>query len=469
VTLLAGIDSQEEKEGEDQMTQQTFNVSEDVRVEVRDCRDRVTVIGWDDKEHVSVDYAARQEGEAIVVEGADKVMVHVPHSAPVKIAECEADVRVEHLDGRVELESIGGVVSLCSLRGEVFARDIEGGLAARDVASIKGEGSWDGDVSLYNVMSFDVEQVGGAATLNQVEAATLAKVEGDFVAKGVKSLKGAGEWEGDVTLREVESVELKEIDGSVSMSELSAVKIVRIDGDLNAYNVRGSFELSEVNGDVNLRDVSGSVSLDRVEGDFIASDVRGALRVLDIEGDAIVSMGEVTQTELHADGDVVINLPVDGNAEIDLDAPRGHLVAHADIQIDHEDENHLSGKLGGGGVKIRAESARGDLILRAGGTERHHIHASFRHEAFANMGQEIAQQVRDSMRESLKGWRVNVRPKIRFKHRMRWGKRHGAEEDREVINQSGPAAGSRERQEILDAIARGEMNVDDAIKKLRGE
>jgi len=33
----------------------------------------------------------------------------------------------------------------------------------------------------------------------------------------------------------------------------------------------------------------------------------------------------------------------------------------------------------------------------------------------------------------------------------------------------GPAPGSPERQAILDAIARGEMNVDDAIKKLTGE
>jgi hypothetical protein len=224
--------------------------------------------------------------------------------------------------------------------------------------------------------------------------------------------------------------------------------------------------MDQVKGDANLREVSGSVSLNRVEGDLIVSGARGALHVVEIEGDAVVSMSEVAQMDLRAAGDVVINLPEQGNAEIELDAPRGHLVANADIQVDHEDANHVSGKLGNGGVKIRAESARGDLILRAGGWG-HHVHASIRHEAYANMGQEIAQQVRDSMRESFKGWRVNVHPKINFKHKKHWGRWHEEEEDREEEKPRGPAAGSPERQAILDAIARGETSVDDAIKKLR--
>jgi hypothetical protein len=37
------------------------------------------------------------------------------------------------------------------------------------------------------------------------------------------------------------------------------------------------------------------------------------------------------------------------------------------------------------------------------------------------------------------------------------------------VKSSGPAAGSPERQAILDAIARGELSVDDAIRKIRGE
>ncbi len=407
--MLAGIDNGDEKQGEDKMSQQTYNVSENVHIEIRNCQDRVTVIGWDDGQHVSLDCAARQEGDAIIVEDVDKAMLRVPRRAAVMIGDTEADVRVEDLDGRVELEHIGGDVALRSLRGEVIAHDIEGDLAARDVASIKSEGSWDGDVSLHSVKSFQAEEVEGSVTMSDVESATVDKVKGDVSAKGVKSLKGAAEWEGDLTLREVESTEVDKIEGDASISELGAVKIREIEGDLNAFSVHGSIAIDQVKGNVNLREVSGSVSLDRVEGDLIASGIRGALHVVEIEGDAVVSMSEIAPMELRADGDVVINLPEQGNAEIELDAPRGDLVANADIQVDHDDANHVSGRLGNGGVKIRAESVRRDLILRAGGMRRHHIHASVRHEAFANMGQEIAQQVRDSMRESFRGWRISPR------------------------------------------------------------
>ncbi len=99
-TMLAGIDTGDEKQGEDKMSQQTYNVSENVHIEVRNCHKRVTVIGWDDAQHVSVDCAARQEGDAIIVEDVDKVMVRVPRRAAVKIADTEADVRVEDLGTR---------------------------------------------------------------------------------------------------------------------------------------------------------------------------------------------------------------------------------------------------------------------------------------------------------------------------------------------------------------------------------
>ncbi len=470
MTMLAGVDTNCEEEGEDQMSQQTFNVSENVRINVQNCHNRVTVIGWDDAQHVSVDYAARQEGDAIIVEDADEVTVRVPRRAIVKIEDCEADVRVEDLDGSVELEHIGGDVSLRSLRGEVIARDVDGDLSARDVASLKGEGSWDGDVGLHDVKSFQAEQVKGALAMSDIQAASVDRLEGDLTARNVKALKGAADWEGDVGLRDVESIEVDEIEGDVSMSELGAVKIRSIHGDLNAYNVRGSIAMDEVKGDLNLREVGGSVSLDSVEGDFIASGIHGALQVADIDGDAVVSMAAVAQMDLRAKGDVVINLPAPVNAEIELDAPHGQLVAHADIKVTEEDESHVRGTLGSGGAKIRAESAKGDLILRAGGSGRHHVHASVRRPEFADMGQRIAEEVRESMRDSFKGWRFNAQPKIKIKHKKHWGGWHEEEEDREEqAKPRGPAAGSPERQTILDAIARGELNVDDAIKKLRGE
>jgi len=464
------------------MAQQTFNVSENARIEVRNCHNRVTIMGWDDAKRVGVDYAARQEGDTIVIENADRVMVRAPRAATVLIAECEADVRVEDLDGRVELSHIGGDVSLRNLRGEVLARDLDGDLAARDLASLKGEGTWDGDVALSNVKTFQAAEVEGDVALNNVETVSVDSIEGETVAKGVKSLKGAGTWDGDVVLRGVESAEVNAIEGDLNLSEMGAAKIQSVEGDLTAFGIRDSLTLERVKGDANLRQIGGNVSLEHVEGDFIASDARGALNVMDVEGDAVVSFAEIAALELRAEGDVVLNFPEKANADIELDAPHGDLVAHADIQVTEENKNHLRGTLGSGGTKIRAESTKGDLILRAGGAGRRLGHAHVDTREFADMGQRIAREVRESMRdsmrdsirESVRGARGIMRPKIKIeKHLGRHHRHHGEEREEEIrVDEQkphGPAAGSSERQAILDAIARGELNVDDAIKKLRGE
>ena len=82
--------------------------------------------------------------------------------------------------------------------------------------------------------------------------------------------------------------------------------------------------------------------------------------------------------------------------------------------------------------------------------------------------------MRDSIRESMRGVPGTMRPKIKIeKHFGRRHRHHDEEREEEIRMEEqkphGPAAGSPERQAILDAIARGELNVDDAIKKLRGE
>lgn len=464
------------------MTQQTFNVSENARVEIRNCHNRVSVIGWDDAQRVGVDYAARQEGDTVVIENADRVMARVPRGAAIFIAECEADVRIEDLDGRVELSHVGGDVSLRNLRGEVLARDLDGELAGRDLASLKGEGTWDGDVALSNVKSFQATQVEGDLVINNVESVSVDNVEGDTVAKGAKSLKGAGTWDGDTVMRGVESADINEIEGDANLSEMGAAKIQSIEGDLTAFGIRDLLAIDRVKGDVNLRQLGGNVSLERVHGDFIASDVQGAMNVMDVEGDAVVSFAKIAPLDLRAEGDVVLNFPEKADADIELDAPHGDLVAHADIQTTEEDERHVRGTLGNGGIKIRAESTKGDLILRAGGAGRHFGHAPVNPREFADMGQRIAREVRESMRdsmrdsirESVRGARGMMRPKIKIEKHFGRHHRHDHEDRVEEIRDEekkprGPAAGSPERQAILDAIARGELNVDDAIKKLRGE
>jgi hypothetical protein len=178
---------------------------------------------------------------------------------------------------------------------------------------------------------------------------------------------------------------------------------------------------------------------------------------------------------------VVVNLPPEADANIELDAPRGRVIAQAEIHMAERSGDHVVGTLGAGGPKLEIESLRGDVIVRTGastgprpeGGERFRMH-------FAGMGERIAADVRRSVEESMRGkWQGPMHwdwcgEHVHRGHPKPW--KHREREEREAQSASavpeqaprGPAPGSPERKAILDAIARGELSVDDAIRKLTG-
>lgn len=411
------------------MPQHTYTVSGNVQVRVRGCRDRVVVSGWNDARTVAVDAPARLEGDTLIVENARRVSIKAPMSARLSISDSSADLRIDGLAGTVELSGIRGDLVLRGL-ADVRVRDLRGDVSARGVAALRGEGAWEGDVSLRDAERFQV-----------------GKLEGDLSAGGVR----------EITLESLE-------------------------GDLSARGV-GSLRLGDVHGNVSVRGVDGDVQVAALSGDLIASGVHGAVNAPDIDGDAVLSFEDVKGAVVRAHGDVVVNLPVKADADIELNAPHGDIVARAPIHVAEQDANHLRGTLGNGGAKVQIESVHDDLILRVGpggppDLDREQMRAPFVNmeqdfsdmgQEFSEMGRRIAEETRRSVQESL------ARSGIQ-RHRHHLHRRRGRDEEdvetpdpQEPAKPEGPAAGSPERQAILDAIARGELSVDDAIRKIRGE
>jgi len=411
------------------MSRQTFHVSENAHIQIRACSERVTIICWDETNQVAADDAARQDGDTISVENSERANLRVPRAARVSIADCNADVRVENITGRVELANIDGDVIARGL-ADLLARDLDGSFVAKDVATLRGEGVWDGDVAL----------------------------------RGIEKLDADG------------------IDGDVSMGSVGAINIRTVQGDLSARGVRTALVIGDVEGDVSVRGAEGQLTFERVGSDLAISDLRGGLDARDVEGDVALTISQIGETHLRADGDVVVHLPADANAEIELDALRGDLMVSGNLKIAEQDESHLRGTLGTGGAMVQIESTRGDLVLNAGARREppHVEHHREDYREFAEMGHRIAKEVRESVRASLGDIRVKARAgKHQFKFR---GFRHRHPEPpippippippvppAPQRESRGPAEGSPERKAILDAIARGELNVDDAIKKLKGE
>ncbi len=454
------------------MGQQTFRVTGNAEIKIRACHNRVTVVGWDDAHSVAVDSAARQDGDTILVENASKVTLRVPRAAILSITDCEADVRVDDLTGAVLLADIDGDVALRNLRGETIARDIDGDLVAKDVVSLKGQGKWDGDVALRGVKNIVAEKIEGEASLSEITTASLQSVEGDVVVKNCQTLT-IETCEGDVVLRNVAAATIKEIEGDANLGQAGETTLETLGGDFVSQAQQGSLTIDEIEGNVNLRDVTAPIQIERVGGDFIASGVCAAIHANDIEGDAVISFAAIATLNLSAEGDVVINLPESANAQIELAAPRGDLVVRANLNVAEQDESHMRGTLGNGGVTVQAESTEGDLILRASGSDaRGKQNANY--AEYGELGNRIASEVRQSIQESLGEFGIRER---HGKHHFGFTLRHAHDHARNdaprepapVEKSRGPEAGSPERQALLDAIARGELSVDDAIKKLSGE
>jgi hypothetical protein len=98
-----------------------------------------------------------------------------------------------------------------------------------------------------------------------------------------------------------------------------------------------------------------------------------------------------------------------------------------------------------------------------------HMHEKPMHRHFAQMGQAIAEEVRQSVRASLADLPMaNQHRRHRFEIRT-----HDHGDDASAWKESTatfkPALSETERKAILDAIGRGELSVDEGIKKLRGE
>ncbi|MBI3741060.1 MAG: DUF4097 family beta strand repeat protein [Chloroflexi bacterium] len=415
------------------MPKQIFAVNPTARVKIRDCQGRVSVYGADgDQVIVEADETvAHQDGETILIERADDVIVTVPRGVTITMENCDADFRLADLTGLVGLENISGDVVARNI-SDLLIRELNGDLAATRIAHLKGEGTWNGDVSL----------------------------------------------------RGVEKIEINEIQDDLNIADAGAVTIQTIRGDFSARAIRGALTVQDVHADISLRDLDGALTIARAHADLIAANVRGAVNITDVEGDAVISFAQVADVNLRADGDVILNFPADVNARVELDAPRGALIVHAEMNVTERAEDRVRGTIGAGGATVRAESTRGDLILRVGeARDARARHSGRQHPAaeFAalgaefgaearKMGMEIRRKVRESLVESLgesrgRGHRRHLRHALKHLH---------ADDDvnTETPHEEkprGPAAGSPERQAILDAIARGEMNVDDAIKKIRGE
>ena len=165
---------------------------------------------------------------------------------------------------------------------------------------------------------------------------------------------------GDASVRGIKgAIQLDEIEGDLSIRDADSVSIGLIHADFSLRGSTGDLFIKNAHGDVSIRDVDGSITLESVADDLAVRGVRGNVKV-NVGEDVIVYLDPKSDGNYSvvAGDDILLVLPADTNAtlsiqgdEIDIDLPG--------VEED-EDATERSIVLGDGSAKISL-SAGGDV------------------------------------------------------------------------------------------------------------
>lgn len=165
---------------------------------------------------------------------------------------------------------------------------------------------------------------------------------------------------GDASIRGVlGGIDLKEIDGDLSVRDVNSVAIETVHSDFSLRGAKGSLSVRKADGDVSIRDVEGSVSLDSISDDLALRDVRGNVSA-NVGEDVVMYLNPQPGNAyaVNAGDDILLVMPPKTNAMLTLSAD--------EIEIDWEgvenDEDATSRVITlGDGSAVVTLNAGGDI------------------------------------------------------------------------------------------------------------
>jgi len=128
--------------------------------------------------------------------------------------------------------------------------------------------------------------------------------------------------EGDASIRGVMGgIELKEIEGDLSIRDVDSVAIDTIQSDFSLRGAKGNLSLKSAHGDISIRDVDGNVSLESVADDLALRDVRGNVSA-NVADDVVLYLNPQAGNtySVTAGSDILLVMPPKANATLTLNA-----------------------------------------------------------------------------------------------------------------------------------------------------
>jgi hypothetical protein len=166
-----------------------------------------------------------------------------------------------------------------------------------------------------------------------------------------------------------------------------AVECKAVSADVSLLGTGGSLQLSTVSGDAEIEDITGSCSINTVSGDVQASRVAAPATLRTTSGDISVRESNLPSLNAHTvSGDISVHTPLAADAQYYTKTVSGNLTlvvpgdaaatvemrtvsgrVHSDIpaEIINSGRRHWQGRINGGGAHVEMNSVSGNLRIQA--------------------------------------------------------------------------------------------------------
>lgn len=264
------------------------------------------------------------------------------------------------------------------------------------------------------------------------------------------------------------------VDYDIQVPRECLIRVHGVSSDVDVEGTRADLGVQTVSGDVQVRDVAGDLTMTTVSGDVVAADLSGTLvarttsgdgRILhsrlrrfsvnSVSGDFTLESPLLADEHCHAktvSGDLELLVPPDTGATIQLKSVSGSVACELPAEIIKSGRRHWQGRINGGGGHVEMNSVSGDLRIRRAGSkateERQPRHAE--HPDFVR----TPSPPRPPSPPEPVNWGGSARESA------------GGLDEEESPPASAPTEGQEQASEVLRALERGELTVEEAMARL---
>ena len=222
-----------------------------------------------------------------------------------------------------------------------------------------GHSETHGQYSIHVPKKFetDLRTDGGDVSASELMGSTTVKTSGGKLAlKHLEGTLGANTSGGSIEVEDCRGpIKIETSGGDITVAEGT--------GTLDAKTSGGRIEVRNFSGDTEVKTSGGNLSLQRITGKVIGKTSGGSI-------DASIPADVVGDVKLQTSaGNIDVSLSATATVDIDANTSVGEIFSRLPLETSDVDNEHLRGKLNGGGKSVKLETSAGNITIKPSSSE----------------------------------------------------------------------------------------------------